>query len=37
VKSLRIRRVEDAVYWLVYLDTFREKTREMIKLKSRMP
>jgi hypothetical protein len=26
VKSLRIRRVEDAVYWLVYLDSFREKT-----------
>lgn len=24
VKSLRIRRVEDAVYWLVYLDTFRD-------------
>src|SRR6185503_6931483 len=24
VKSLRIRRVEDAMYWLVYLDTFRE-------------
>jgi hypothetical protein len=26
VKSLRLRRVEDAVYWLVYLDTFREST-----------
>lgn len=25
VKSLRIRRLEHAVYWLVYLDTFREK------------
>src|SRR5271157_1564348 len=25
VKSLRIRRVEDAVYWLVYLDGFKEK------------
>ena len=24
VKSIRIRRVEDAVYWLVYLDTFKE-------------
>ncbi len=24
VKSLRIRRVEDAVYWLMYLDTFPE-------------
>jgi SWIM zinc finger len=24
VKSLRVRRVEDAVYWLVYLDSFRE-------------
>jgi hypothetical protein len=24
VKSLRLRRIEDAVYWLVYLDTFRE-------------
>jgi hypothetical protein len=24
VKSIRIRRVEDAVYWLVYLDAFRE-------------
>src|SRR5689334_13982317 len=24
VKSLRIRRVEDAVYWLLYLDTFTE-------------
>jgi hypothetical protein len=23
VKSIRIRRVEDAVYWLVYLDTFK--------------
>ena len=25
VKSHRIRRVEEAVYWLVYLDTFKEK------------
>jgi hypothetical protein len=25
VKSLRIRRVDEAVYWLIYLDTFREK------------
>lgn len=25
VKSIRLRRVEDAVYWLVYLDTFREQ------------
>lgn len=25
VKSVRIRRVEDAVYWLVYLDTFGDK------------
>ena len=25
VKSLRVRRVEDAVYWLTYLDTFKEK------------
>ena len=25
VKSLRIRRVEDAVYWLHYLDTFKER------------
>jgi len=25
VKSLRIRREEDAVYWLVYLDSFKEK------------
>jgi hypothetical protein len=24
VKSIRIRRVQDAVYWLLYLDTFRE-------------
>jgi hypothetical protein len=24
VKSIRLRRVNDAVYWLVYLDTFRE-------------
>jgi hypothetical protein len=24
VKSLRIRRLEEAVYWLVYLDTFKE-------------
>lgn len=24
VKSIRLRRVEDAVYWLVYLDTFKE-------------
>lgn len=24
VKSLRIRRTEDAVYWLLYLDTFKE-------------
>jgi hypothetical protein len=25
VKSLRVRRVEDAVYWLTYLDGFKEK------------
>ena len=25
VKSIRLRRVEDAVYWLVYLDSFKEK------------
>jgi hypothetical protein len=25
VKSIRIRRTEDAVYWLVYLDTFKER------------
>jgi hypothetical protein len=25
VKSIRIRRVEESVYWLVYLDTFKEK------------
>lgn len=25
VKSIRIRRVDEAVYWLVYLDTFKEK------------
>jgi hypothetical protein len=25
VKSIRIRRVDEAVYWLVYLDTFRQK------------
>lgn len=25
VKSIRIRRVEEAVYWLLYLDTFKEK------------
>jgi hypothetical protein len=25
VKSLRIRRVEEAVYWLVYLDSFKER------------
>ena len=24
VKSIRLRRVEDALYWLVYLDTFKE-------------
>ena len=24
VKSIRIRRIEDAVYWLLYLDTFKE-------------
>lgn len=24
VKAIRLRRVEDAVYWLVYLDTFKE-------------
>ncbi len=24
VKSIRIRRIEDAVYWLVFLDTFKE-------------
>ena len=24
VKSIRLRRVEDAIYWLVYLDTFKE-------------
>lgn len=27
VKSIRIRRVEDAIYWLVYLDTFKQKDR----------
>jgi len=25
VKSIRIRRVDEAVYWLVYLDTFKER------------
>ena len=25
MKSIRIRRVEDAVYWLAYLDGFKEK------------
>jgi hypothetical protein len=25
VKSIRIRRIDEAVYWLVYLDTFKEK------------
>lgn len=25
VKSIRIRRVQDAVYWLVYLDSFKER------------
>jgi hypothetical protein len=25
VKSIRLRRVEDALYWLVYLDTFKDK------------
>lgn len=25
VKALRLRRVEDAVYWLVYLDTFKDQ------------
>jgi len=29
VKSLRLRRPDDAVYWLVYLDTFREPTSRM--------
>jgi hypothetical protein len=24
VKSIRLRRVEDAIYWLMYLDTFKE-------------
>src|SRR5438045_3126246 len=24
VKAIRLRRAEDAVYWLVYLDTFKE-------------
>src|SRR5437016_4168310 len=24
VKSIRVRRAEDAVYWLTYLDTFKE-------------
>ena len=26
VKSIRLRRLEDAVYWLVYLDSFQRKT-----------
>src|SRR5690348_8164413 len=26
VKSIRLRRPDDAVYWLVYLDTFKEPT-----------
>jgi len=25
VKSIRLRRVEDALYWLIYLDTFKDK------------
>jgi len=29
VKSLRLRRASDAVYWLVYLDTFPERTARM--------
>jgi hypothetical protein len=29
VKSLRLRRVQDAVYWIVYLDSFREPDRRM--------
>ena len=29
VKSLRLRRTEDAIYWLVYLDTFRTSTSRL--------
>src|ERR1700733_12780450 len=29
VKSLRLRKTEDAIYWLVYLDAFREPTSRL--------
>src|ERR1035438_1205477 len=36
VKSLRIRRVEDAVYWLVYLDSFANEKRERYRTARRL-
>src|ERR1035438_8605258 len=36
VKSLRIRRVEDAVYWLVFLDRFRRGKRARYRTARRL-
>jgi hypothetical protein len=36
VKSIRIRRVEDAVYWLVYLETFGNDNRERYRTARRL-
>src|ERR1022692_4195186 len=36
VKSLRVRRVEDAVYWLVYLDSFSKEKRARYRTARRL-
>lgn len=36
VKSLRIRRVSDAIYWLVYLDSFGNEKRERYRTARRL-
>jgi hypothetical protein len=36
VKAIRIRRVEDAVYWLVYLDGYRKEKRERYRTARRL-
>ena len=36
VKSLRVRRVEDAVYWLVYLDSFSNEKRARYRTARRL-
>lgn len=36
VKSVRLRRVEEAIYWMVYLDTFPETKGERFRLARRL-